>query len=470
MATNERAERLAARSHNRATPDRRAPAGSAVLLVEDSPLIARLVAGSIESALPYEVVVAGNYDEAKRVLEEDAASLHAAVVCLSLPGAPNGEIVELATGVGTPTIVLTGAYDEETRERVLAQPVVDYFIKEERSLRALNFILERLSVNRGVEILLVDDSPTQRSYIRQLLAAHHFRVHEASDGVEALRVIHDHPGVSLVITDYQMPRMDGIELVANLRSRRSHQDLAIIGLSSTGIGALSARYLKHGADDFLGKPFEKEEFYCRIYRSLVNLQQISEIKRSAYRDPLTGLSNRLGFFSTAPGRFADAVGAKRHLALGMIDIDNFKHINDTYGHAAGDAALRHLARVLRGTLPNSVLTGRIGGEEFCCLAIDAAPHEADDLFEELRAAVEGSSIQYDGVTIRFTVSIGVALFDHTHLDDSINRADHLLYDAKRAGRNRVVLEPQAAPPRYPVPAVIPESATASFPLGLGPNV
>lgn len=447
------AQSLAARAITRATAGPSETDNGVVLLVESSPLVARLVADTIRSALPYEVQTAATYADAKRLLEESNQTYSAAVVCLALPDAPAGEIVDLTIGAHVPTIVLTGDYHETTREQALSLPLVDYFVKEERSLVSLNFILQRLAINPEVGILVVDDSAVQRRVVRRLLEAHRFNVYEAVDGADALEVIKTHTAISLVITDYEMPKMNGIELVTKLRDKRQSNELAIIGVSSSGIGALSARYLKHGADDFLQKPFEKEEFYCRIYRSLVHLKQIKEIKHAAYTDQLTGLNNRLAFFNTAPARFAETVGDAQPLALGMIDIDHFKRINDTYGHAAGDAALRHLAQILCSTLPDTVFAARFGGEEFCCLAYGATPEEAHDLFDTVRSTVEKSSFDYEGETIRFTLSIGVALFDHSDLDESINRADSLLYEAKQSGRNRVVLEQPTDSPEAPLLAV-----------------
>jgi diguanylate cyclase (GGDEF)-like protein len=415
-----------------------------VLLVEDSPFLAKLVSKNITDGSGYAVEVASSYEETSKIINQGSSAFAAAVVDLDLPDSPGGKIVDLSLNAGVPTLVLTGTYDEETRKQVLEKNVVDYYIKEERSLAALNETLHRLRVNPGVKILVVDDSTSFRMLIRRLLDTHRFPVLEATDGVQALEVLDANPDVTLVITDYEMPRMDGIELVSNIRDRHGRDEVAIIGVSSLGSGTLSARYLKFGADDFLTKPFQKEEFYCRVYRSVITIEHMREIKRAAFTDQLTGLHNRLYFFHTAPDLYARAVENGTPFAVAMIDIDFFKRINDTYGHAGGDVALQHLAELLTDNLSEADVIARFGGEEFCILAVGLEGNAVFKTFEHLRKVVEASSLEFEGQTIRFTLSIGVSVQSADSLDSVINRADESLYRAKESGRNRVIIEDQAA--------------------------
>ena len=419
------------------------PTRAAALVVVDSMMIGRIIARSIAKLAGYEVEVACSREQAVTLLERGGWT--AAVVDLELADSAPGEVVDVAIAAGVPTIVLTGSYDEETRSAILQRPVVDYFVKGDGSFTALNDALDRLRINPAVKILVVDDSTAFRLLSKRLLEIHRFDVLEAVDGSDALTVVDANPDVTLVITDYEMPHMNGVELVGNLRQRRGRAELAIIGVSALGDRALPARYLKHGADDFLTKPFEKEEFYCRVYRSVTNVEQIRRITRAAYTDQLTQLSNRLHFFSNAPAALADARAANTPFAVAMVDIDFFKKINDTYGHAGGDVALQHLARILTEELDGADMVARFGGEEFCITARGASQAELAAMFEGLRARVEAAAIEFEGQVIKFTLSIGVAVETSAQIDDMINRADQCLYQAKESGRNRVIFAAVADP-------------------------
>jgi diguanylate cyclase (GGDEF)-like protein len=423
-----------------------APPPAQVLLAEGSATISRFLAKSIAGLPGCQVQVVTTCEQVAAALAQQPERFTAAVVDFDLGAAP-GEAVDRVLAAGVPTLVLAGQYDERTRSAILDRPVVDYFVKGGKNLSAINEAIDRLRVNPGVRILVVDDSSAFRLLGKRMLEIHRFTVLEAADGVHALEVLEAEPEIVLVITDYEMPRMNGVELVSNLRAQRGRDRLAIIGVSSLGDRALPARYLKHGADDFLTKPFEKEEFYCRVYRSVVNIEQIQRITRAAYTDPLTQLSNRLHFFSTAPALYQQAMAERAPVAVAMLDIDFFKRINDTYGHAGGDLALQHLARLLGEQLGEADVVARFGGEEFCALFAGRDLASARALLEQLRAVVEASSVAFEGRVIRFTLSIGIAA-GADGLDAAINRADELLYQAKQGGRNRVVVEPTAGdPPR-----------------------
>jgi diguanylate cyclase (GGDEF)-like protein len=410
-----------------------------ILLIEDSKFSAKLIKRSIAEALRCPVVVAHSASEAREELAQGGASFLAAVTDLDLPDAPRGEVVDLLLEAGLPTVVLTASYDEGTRERILGRGIVDYHIKGVQSLGLVNETLRRLVINPEVKILIVDDSSAYRMLLRRLLEAHRFQVLEAADGVEGLAMVEAHPEVSLVITDFEMPNMDGVELVGHIRARRSADELAILGASSVGSGSLSARFLKFGADDFINKPFLNEEFYCRVYHSLKMIEHIRAVQRAAYTDQLTGLDNRLSFFKTVPERYKAAKSGGAPFAVAMMDIDFFKKINDTYGHAGGDVALRHLAALLRERL-GACFVARFGGEEFCLVTEELDGASVQELLEQVRAAVEASTVCFEDEIIRFTLSIGCTTSFDTSLDAMINRADEALYLAKETGRNRVVFK------------------------------
>ncbi|MBW2734971.1 MAG: diguanylate cyclase [Deltaproteobacteria bacterium] len=433
---------MAARVGKRQPTAEAKPSLKPVLLVEDSSLMAKMVKRQIEGALHITVEVSRSLSEAQTLLTRRGASTFcAAVVDLELPDASGVEIADLTIRHGLPTLVLAGSCDVTTRERLRQKEIVDYFLKDERGVDQVIATLKRLRLNQDTTVLLVDDSKVFRRVLGKLLRVHRFDVVEAYDGQHALEEFQRHPNISMVLTDYEMPYLNGVELVQQLRSQHGRDELAIIGLSTVE-GSLTALFLKHGADDFLNKSFEPEEFYCRIYRSLETLEHIQAIKRAARTDLLTGLPNRLDFFQRAPDLYERAVQEHEPMVVAMIDIDHFKAINDTYGHAGGDVALQHLSTLLQENLEALDVVARFGGEEFCCFSYKMEISYAQEIFEELRKNVEASLVQFKGEEIRFTLSIGVTHTPESSLDAMINRADLLLYEAKTSGRNRVVSPPK----------------------------
>jgi PleD family two-component response regulator len=175
--------------------------------------------------------------------------------------------------------VLTASFDATLRQQFLEKRVADYFLKGSiEEIEPLTVSAKRLHANRRIRALVVDDSGTQRHIVQNMLAVQCIKSLEAADGVEALEVLDQNPGIQLVITDFEMPRMDGITLVHEIRGKRKINEMAIIGLSSAGSGPLTAQFLKYGANDFLTKPFEAEEFYWRVNQTLNVLDVMQELR------------------------------------------------------------------------------------------------------------------------------------------------------------------------------------------------
>ncbi len=183
-----------------------------------------------------------------------------------------------------------------------------------------------------------------------------------------------------------------------------------------------------------------EPAYCLVIRDITDKREASEVQRRATScDHLTGIGNRRAFFEAAEVELARDRRAPRELSLIMFDADHFKTINDTHGHPAGDAVLRHLAALLTGTFREVDVVARVGGEEFAVLLPSTDLSGAAAVAERLRAAVAAHPAVVDGVPIHYTVSAGVASLDgsQTSLDALMKHADRALYAAKADGRNRV---------------------------------
>ncbi|MHC1713647.1 MAG: diguanylate cyclase [Solidesulfovibrio sp.] len=412
-----------------------------VLIVEDSKVFARILIRKIEDELFFDACWASNFEEARYLLEEnpDNNTYFVALLDLHLPDADDGRIVDYVISKGIPSIVFTGDVESEVRERIWAKKVVDYVSKESPdSLDYLCSMVRRIALNKFVNILVVDDSSTVRNHLVRLLSAHEFIVHEANDGPCALSVLERHPEIKVVITDYFMPGLDGVELTQRIRRQHRKDQLAVIGISAYGNTILSARFIKNGANDFLNKPFSSEEFYCRVTQNLEMLEYIQKLRETSIRDPLTSLYNRRHFFETANTLHARLTRGQETMTLAMIDIDHFKKVNDTYGHAVGDEVLRHVAQGLNNRFRGNDIVARLGGEEFCVLAMGMEGRQAMAVFNDLRNSIERSKAKAGRATVGVTISIGICDTPKGSVDAMLAAADAALYKAKRSGRNKVV--------------------------------
>jgi two-component system, sensor histidine kinase and response regulator len=264
-----------------------------ILVIEDSPFFSSKLKAEIESVLKLEAIVANSKAEAVALLEADSTEWFVAVVDLNLPDSQDGEIVDVVAKFGVPSIVFTGEFRSEVRERLLAKEVIDYVVKGTRtSIQNVVAMIDRIGRNRSIKVMIVDDSSAGRSHLRRLLKKHKYNVVEASDGVQALEVLEANPDIKLIITDYHMPNMDGFELTGNIRALHpGKRDLAIIGMSAAGDKILSAKFLKSGANDFIMKPFLNEELFCRASQNIERIEHIQEMEAaSALKNKFLGMA------------------------------------------------------------------------------------------------------------------------------------------------------------------------------------
>ncbi len=410
-----------------------------VLIVEDSRAINKMLAHHIATQLHIDVESAASMQEAKQILDAQGDQFFVAILDLNLPDAPNGEIVDVVLDLGIPPIILTGSICDDLHDEMLEKPIVDYVVK--RNLNEIEYVIEtvqRLRENMGRKVLVVDDSKSSRRLLSSLLQRHYLNVLEACDGVEALDVLAEHDDIILMVTDYNMPRMDGMELITKAREKWSRHELAIIGISTSGSGTVSVKLLKSGANDFITRPFLHEEFYCRINQNIDAVASYCMLRDAADRDFLTGLFNRKYLFNTGNKLFQNAQRKNITLTAVMIDIDFFKKINDTYGHHVGDMALKHVASIFNQQLREADVIARFGGEEFCLLCVNVNDADAEMLFTRFRKAIADNPLVMNSLIVPMTVSIGYSMELTDSLDHMIKDADTALYDAKEGGRNRVV--------------------------------
>ncbi|MBQ0713420.1 MAG: diguanylate cyclase [Porticoccus sp.] len=428
-----------ARAESR-TPSKKAIDAKHVLIVESSSLIIQILEHFVGEHLSnYVVHFAKSFSEGCSLYEQHKDQIFAGLVNLNLPDAPDGEMVDHLLARDVPLIVLTGNYNDKKREQLLEQGVIDYVIKESRySYEYALKLIKRLEMNQKVKILVAEDSLAQKDYIEALLKQHMYQVVTVDNGVEALAAIKQNPDISLLITDYDMPEMDGFSLTKALRREYTKAELIIIGLSAVENNTLSARFIKNGANDFLCKPFIQEELHCRITHNIEAQEHLNQIKEWAFRDPLTNLFNRRYLFGKGVEFHRAAKNEDGQLSIAIVDIDYFKKINDKYGHDAGDKVLIEVADILIEQIaPHSVV--RMGGEEFCIVMQGLDNSEASALVDSARQKIESTPMGLQA-PISVRVSAGVATVLGDTLDQQINAADALLYRAKENGRNQVVHE------------------------------
>jgi diguanylate cyclase (GGDEF)-like protein len=301
---------------------------------------------------------------------------------------------------------------------------------------------------RVATLLLIDDSDAQRAEVRRALEAAGLfeRILEAANGVDGLKLLLAEP-VDVVLSDVEMPGLDGEKLLQIKESRGDVRDTPILFLTASAELDRRVRLIEQGASDTLSKPFHPSELVARLrlHLKLKRLQDELKVKNEALSrlsttDSLTGLRNR---------RYADEVlaievlRARRYrtpLSLLLADIDLFKRVNDEHGHAAGDTVLRRVAETLRDNLRATDVAARYGGEEFLVIMAHNDLSGAVRLAERWRGAVEHDTVRLsEGKDLRVTISVGVTAFAPSiaTAPDLVAEADTALYAAKQAGRNRV---------------------------------
>ncbi|HKG81242.1 MAG TPA: diguanylate cyclase [Pyrinomonadaceae bacterium] len=286
-------------------------------------------------------------------------------------------------------------------------------------------------------ILVVDDNPDKLGLIEAALSLAGYNVTTATDGEEALAVLESYQP-DLVITDVMMPRMNGYELAQRIRANPITKFIPVIMQTAAGRRSEDLRRASEvGALGYITDPTDLELLLART-RTLLEFKAYLDVcEEAAFTDHLTGLANRRRFERQLE-REVDRTSRFGHpLSLLMLDIDSFKNLNDSYGHDAGDEAIRRISRVLREGTRGIDLAARIGGEEFAVLLVETNREGGLEVAERLRMAIKALDIPGAG---HITGSFGVAECpgDAQTSTDLLKAADVALYEAKRNGRDRVV--------------------------------
>jgi putative two-component system response regulator len=228
---------------------------------------------------------------------------------LKLPDAMNGEVVDALNAKRLYPIIFTGIYDDDVRELFETKKIVDYITKDNYSsiIEAVNMLIQ-LKKNREIKVLVVDDSASFRYLFRNSIKLHNFQYFEAKDGLKALEVLEQNPDIKVMITDYHMDVMDGYELVQKVRKKYDKNRLSIITLTSDTNSFVTSKFLKAGSNDFLNKPFSRDEFYARFYQNLNLLMNFEYMTHSLEDQFVFTLINTIEKKSNYTGSHAKRVG------------------------------------------------------------------------------------------------------------------------------------------------------------------
>ncbi len=301
-----------------------------------------------------------------------------------------------------------------------------------------------------LRLLLVEDEPTQQLILARKLRQAGYLVDTANDGREALDKLLER-GYSLLLTDWDMPVMDGVELCRALRAAQLPNYVYTLLLTGRDGLLHVVAGLDAGADDYLVKPVEDIELKARLAtgQRIVKLEQSlraanEENRRLSVMDALTGACNRRYLMDLLPREIERAARYGRPLSLVMCDLDHFKRVNDTHGHMAGDEVLRATVRVIMEGIRKTDWVARYGGEEFIIVLPETTLSSAQVVANALRARIETAALGAGTVTVPVTASFGVvgweaAVSATASMDTLIARCDECLYASKAAGRNRVTV-------------------------------
>jgi two-component system, cell cycle response regulator len=300
-----------------------------------------------------------------------------------------------------------------------------------------------------VKVLVAEDDVTSRSILAAVLTKCGFDPVVVEDGGAAWVILQRPEAPRLLLLDWSMPEMDGVEICRRLRDKNVSDPPYVVLLTARGRKSDIVAGLEAGANDYVAKPYDTEELLARIRVGQRMLEMQSNLieaqdalRHQAMHDFLTGVFNRRAIRDRLQQEISRAEREDGSLSVGMFDIDHFKNINDAHGHQAGDEALVAFSRLIQGGLRKYDCVGRYGGEEFLVIAPGAIGPDAESVYERLRARIAGAEIATNAESIALTVSIGVAPgTGQSTVDALLAAADAALYRAKAGGRNRVAYAP-----------------------------
>ncbi len=532
-----------------------------ILLVDNSKLIINVLEELFLEKNNFEVYKAKTLDEVEQLILSN--NFFIAISNLVLPDALNGELLDTFKNANIPTIILSSKIDYNFMNDIDNLNIIDYVSKDSvHGLESISDLAELLLYIKDSQVLVVEDSNVVTQQIKATLETLFLKVKTVSNGDEALNELENNKDISMVISDYNMPKMDGLELTRAIRKNKFTSSLPIVIISSDYNPQQRIKLFKNGANDYLSKPILEEELKSKVLDTFSNIKKIEDIQsfnkifdeniitsstdtkgniqtvskafckisgyekeelvgknhnivrhpdmpKSLYEelwntitkgqiwkgeiknlkkdgsyywvkaviepkfnkngditsyfaireditdrkriyelsitDALTLLYNRRYFNDTAHNFVLESVRNNKVFAFVLLDIDNFKKYNDTYGHQDGDDVLIKVANSLKATFKRGDdQVFRLGGEEFGVLISSKTKLNIMDLIEEARANIENLKIKHEKnpplnvVTASFgALIIFLDSNENIKVENIYKKADEQLYKAKENGRNTI---------------------------------
>lgn len=285
-------------------------------------------------------------------------------------------------------------------------------------------------------VFIVDDIPLNIHILAQALSER-YTIRAANSGQRCLDLLNAQPDdVDLILLDVNMPEMDGYEVLRALKLSAATANIPVIYVTDMQTDADEEKGFSLGAVDYITKPIRPAIVQARVATHITLKRQRDALLQMATRDQLSGLYNRHYLFEASEQAIATARRHGSAVSVLMCDIDKFKDINDTYGHATGDAVIEAVSGVLQHSCRREDIVARCGGEEFVIVLVRCEMPLARKKAEGIRLEVEKLTVLDRPVTL----SIGVAFMEPScdDFEGLMHRADDALYKAKEGGRNRVV--------------------------------
>jgi diguanylate cyclase (GGDEF)-like protein len=298
------------------------------------------------------------------------------------------------------------------------------------------------TIEATTKILVVDDDADTARLVRGWYAGRPVQVFDAKDGDEGVRcAIREKPDI--ILMDLMMPRTNGFEASRRLRADPATSGIPVILLSARREPQTKRDAFDAGIDHYVEKPFDLDEMDARIRSMLEKRKTYLKLEEEATVDEKTGLANYRVFYKKLREEWERSERYKLPLSIVMLDLDDFKRVNDSLGHQAGDRVLREFAMLVSGGARGTDLAARYGGEEFAMILPHTDRERAEHVAERIRAAVADFTFLEPDQRLRVTVSAGAATFAPglpiASAEQLVAAADRALYAAKNAGKNQVVV-------------------------------
>lgn len=292
---------------------------------------------------------------------------------------------------------------------------------------------------------MADDEAVSRRLLEKTLERAGYQVISVENGRLALEQLCLPDGPRLALLDWVMPELDGPGVCSSVRKRSNQAYVYMLLLTSKESKKETVMGLESGADDYLTKPFNADELKARLRvgeRILLLEDRLVEAREhmrfQATHDPLTSLLNRGAILDLLSRELTRSYREHSSATILLADVDNFKRVNDTYGHGTGDEVLEEIANRLLGAVRPYDFVGRYGGEEFLVVLNSCDPSHAPGRAEEIRRAISNRPVQTSSRPLDLTISLGVLMtgeWGQRPLEELLHATDTALYEAKGAGRN-----------------------------------